>query len=148
MTSLTQSSLANIIVSPLRNSNSDPKMLNFVAKLFSLPFAMHGAPIDEIKKTYLEIKLVPNLIYSSKLLMRVKSEDSAGSAVECQQFKTTSQLSDEEFEALGVIYLLVMCLVYSENEFLSQLCDSIAVLRIYPILRDFLSISKCYCNYR
>lgn len=53
VTSLLQSNLANIIVSPLRNSNASPKVLSYVANLLSLPFVVKGISdnsITQIKK--------------------------------------------------------------------------------------------------
>lgn len=40
MTSLTQCNLAKIIVSPLRNRNASPKVAQYVANIFSLPFVV------------------------------------------------------------------------------------------------------------
>lgn len=53
MTSLLQPNLANIIVSPSRNSNASPKVIGFVANLLCLPFVIKNVPDDvlnQIKK--------------------------------------------------------------------------------------------------
>lgn len=53
LTSLLQPNLANIIVSPLRNSNASPKVLSYVANLLSLPFVIKTVSenvLGEIKK--------------------------------------------------------------------------------------------------
>lgn len=53
MTSLLQPNLANIIVSPLRNSNASPKVISFVANLLCLPFVVKNVPeniSNQIKK--------------------------------------------------------------------------------------------------
>lgn len=53
VTSLLQANLANIIVSPLRNSNASPKVLCYVANLLSLPFVVRGISdnsLTQIKK--------------------------------------------------------------------------------------------------
>lgn len=55
LTSLQQPNLANIIVSPLRNSNASPKVLSLVANLLSLPFVVKGvsdSAIAQIKKVH------------------------------------------------------------------------------------------------
>ncbi|XP_044264417.1 serine/threonine-protein kinase fused [Tribolium madens] len=139
LTSLTQTYLANIIVSPLRNTNTSPKVLTYVAKLLSLPFALRGVSHEmkeQIKKVYLEVKLVPNLIYSSKKIMKVFDSSSD------ETYKDVSDLTEDDFQALECIYVLLTHLVHLDNEFLSQLCDSIAVLNVYSILKSFLLICK------
>lgn len=53
MSSLVQPNLTNIIVSPLRNSNSNSKVLSFVAKLLSIAFVIKGTSeetVEQIKK--------------------------------------------------------------------------------------------------
>jgi fused-like protein len=151
MTSLTQPYLTNIIVSPLRNTNTSPKVLMYVAKLLSLPFALRTVSqktLDQMKKVYLEVKLVPNLVYSSKQIMRIKRDDGSssspsptGSPIQ-ERYKDAADLTDEDFRSLESIYMLITHLVHLDNEFLSQLCDSIAVLNIFTILKFFLLICK------
>lgn len=151
MTSLTQPYLTNIIVSPLRNTNTSPKVLMYVAKLLSLPFALRTVSqktLDQMKKVYLEVKLVPNLVYSSKQIMRIKRDDGSssspsptGSPIQ-ERYKDAADLTDEDFRSLESIYMLITHLVHLDNEFLSQLCDSIAVLNIFTILKFFLLICE------
>ncbi|KYB24762.1 hypothetical protein TcasGA2_TC034941 [Tribolium castaneum] len=140
LTSLTQTYLTNIIVSPLRNTNTSPKVLVYVAKLLSLPFALRGISHEtkeQIKKVFLEVKLVPNLIYSSKKIMKVLDSSNDETT-----YKNIADLTEEDFEALECVYMLITHLVHLDNEFLSQLCDSIAVLNVYAILKSFLLICK------
>ncbi|KAJ8932531.1 hypothetical protein NQ318_000648 [Aromia moschata] len=140
MTSLTQPSQTNIIVSPLRNSNANSKVLSFVARLLSIPFVVKGTSEDtlfQIKKVYLEVKLVPNLVYSSKLLLRGYREDTPFGASpspvnspvpskEC--YRALSELTEEDFQALEYMFLLVSHLVHLDDRFLIQFCDAIVVL--------------------
>ncbi|KYB24760.1 Serine/threonine-protein kinase fused-like Protein [Tribolium castaneum] len=140
VSSLTQTYLTNIIVSPLRNTNTSPKVLVYVAKLLSLPFALRGISHEtkeQIKKVFLEVKLVSNLIYSSKKIMKVLDSSSDETT-----YKNIADLTEEDFEALECVYMLITHLVHLDNEFLSQLCDSIAVLNVYAILKSFLLICK------
>ncbi|RZC42531.1 serine/threonine-protein kinase fused-like [Asbolus verrucosus] len=152
MTSLTQPNLTNIIVSPLRNTNTSPKVLIYVAKLLSVPFVIQGVSEEtreQIRKVYLEVKLVPNLVYSSKLLMRVKSEENSSlspspsdSPLSVQSsYKNIVDLTDEDLQSLEHIYMLITHLIYSDNEFLSKnklqvVIDLLAVLthvlRVFP----------------
>lgn len=50
MTSLCQQSLTNILVSPLRNSSANSKVIMFVAKLFSLPFVVREVSDDSLSQ--------------------------------------------------------------------------------------------------
>lgn len=43
LTTLMQCNLANIVVSPLRNRNASPKVLQYVANIFSLPFVVRNS---------------------------------------------------------------------------------------------------------
>lgn len=147
LTSLTQPYLTNIIVSPLRNTNTSPKVLAYVAKLLSLPFALRSVSHevkDQVKKVYQEVKLIPNLVYSSKQITRLKVETStsSNSPITEETFKDLTDLTDEDFHSLEHIYMLITHLVHLDNEFLSQLCDSIAVLNVYLILKSFLFVCK------
>lgn len=75
--SLKEQYFVSIIVSPLRNSNASPKVIECVAQILSLPLAIK-APISivtDIKNVYIEVKLVPNLVYASKLLCNNKSSE-------------------------------------------------------------------------
>lgn len=60
----------SIIVAPLRNYKASSKVLQSVAQLLSLPLVLGGSLSEtaEIRNVYVEVKLVPNLIYASKLL--------------------------------------------------------------------------------
>ena len=49
-TSLVQQNLLNIVVSPLRNCNTNPKVLQNVANLLSLPFVIEGITNDTMEQ--------------------------------------------------------------------------------------------------
>ncbi|KAJ3644362.1 hypothetical protein Zmor_027027 [Zophobas morio] len=153
LTSLTQPSLTNIIVSPLRNTNTSSKVLNYVTKLLSISFVLKSVSQDSkdrIKKVYLDVKLVPNLVYSSKQIMKIKSENSSSSSVSLSNtplphrdiYRSVSDLTDVDIQSLEYIYTLITHLVHLDNEFLLQLCDSLAVLNVFAILRSFLIVCK------
>ncbi|CAH0555122.1 unnamed protein product [Brassicogethes aeneus] len=155
MTSLTQAKLASIIVSPLRNNNSSPKVLTYIARLMSIPFVLRGVMDDmlnQIQKVYLEVKLVPNLVYASKLLLKNNIEDNSctntpspsysplPSALE--NYKQFLDLSEDDLEALEYIFLLISHLIYKNDEFIMQFCDSVVVLNVYVMLKLLLLIAK------
>ncbi|KAK9879862.1 hypothetical protein WA026_008366 [Henosepilachna vigintioctopunctata] len=142
MISLTQPNLTNILVSPLKNSTTSPKVLIYIAKLFSIPFVVKGTSketIETIRKVYLEVQLVPNLIYSSKLLVRQSMECSIDSV---EKYKNNLDLNDEDLDALEHIYLLISHLVHVAVEFLIQLCDGFTVLNMFNLLHRFLCLLK------
>lgn len=58
LTSLWQPSLTNIIVSPLRNSGANPKVLSYVASVLAIPFVIPETREDVLKqiKTVLTYK--------------------------------------------------------------------------------------------
>lgn len=152
--SLTQTNQTNILISPLRNSNTNSKVLSLIAKLLSLPLILRGVSSDtlnQIKNVYFEIKLVPNLVYASKLLLRqhddstptsTPSPDNATPVNNSEMYKIISDLCIEDFDALEHIYLLITHLIYWDNQFLIQFCDAVVVLTIYVLLRLLLSFSS------
>ncbi|XP_060529855.1 serine/threonine-protein kinase fused [Cylas formicarius] len=151
MTSLLQPNLTNILVSPLRNSNSNSKVLSYVARLLSVAFVVKGTPeetLGKIKKVYVEVKLVPNLVYASKLMAREptvnsSSGSSGGPKMDmADRYRTVDQFDSEDLRALECVYMLVCHLVHLQDEFLMHFCDAVAVLNVYSLLDTFLSLAK------
>lgn len=92
------------------------------------------------------MKLVPNLVYSSKLLMRKQLDASANSSSSGDfgsdlASKMVDELTDEDLQALEYIYLLICHLVHSEDGFLTQFCDAVVVLNFHKFLCRFLTLS-------
>ncbi|KAB0794350.1 hypothetical protein PPYR_11189 [Photinus pyralis] len=151
MTSLSQKSLASIIISPLSNSNVSSKVLGYVANLLSLPFVVtdtsEGA-LEQIKNIYFDVKVVPNLVYATKLMFQYKcstnlsTSSTAFAAIDSETQHFIAELSDDDSEALQHIFLLICHLVHLRSEFLKHFCDAVATLNVYNILRDMLSLSK------
>ena len=95
-------------------------------------------------QVYLDVKIVPNLVYASKLLARRKgydSDDPASSGCN-ESVCPVSDLSADELQALECIYLLLCNLVYTSKEFLIQLCDAIALLNATTLLQQFLLLDR------
>lgn len=69
-----QENMMTMIVGLLRDPKFNSKLIDHVVQIITLPYAidMPKSLIDEIDKMYLQLKLVPNLVYASKLLCQRK----------------------------------------------------------------------------
>ncbi|XP_034662818.1 serine/threonine-protein kinase fused isoform X1 [Drosophila subobscura] len=148
--SLKQHNLVSIIVAPLRNSKAIPKVLQSVAQLLSLPFVLAEplmlVDLDLIRNVYVDVKLVPNLMYACKLLLSHRQlSDSAASAPLCtlgslsRTMRSIPELSVEEMGTACSLYELVCHLVHQQQQFLSQFCDAIAILAVNDLFLNFLT---------
>lgn len=167
MTSLSQPNLANIVVSPLRNCNCSSKVVTLASSLLSLPFVANETSEDCLQKiknvivflafslfslvyfqTYLEVKLIPNLVNAGKLVMKQKNAiDSTGSSstespITSFGYKSLNDLNDDDLKALEYTYLLICHLVHLNDQFLTQFCDAVVVLNIYGLLQKLLLLCK------
>ncbi|XP_065173628.1 serine/threonine-protein kinase fused [Atheta coriaria] len=143
---LLQPGSTNVLVIPLRNPRASPKVVGFVANLFCLPFVVTGISSEskeQILQVYLDVKLVPNLIYASKLLIRLKnaSQENVDVSAEIKE-RNVGDLSEEELQCLEHIYLLICHLIYVEEKYVSQFCDSVVILNIYHLINGFLHLGK------
>lgn len=111
--------LVSVVVAPLRNCNASCRVLEFVASMLSLPFVVDGTSdkdLELIRQVYLEIKVIPNLLYASKIVARRRGYDSEASNPSVMPgsellLRPVSELSAEELQALESIYLLICHLV-------------------------------------
>ncbi|GLV32484.1 fused [Carabus blaptoides fortunei] len=158
--SLCQSNLASIIIAPLRNPNASCKVLEYIACLLSLPFVVPEVPeevLTKIRTVYLDIKVIPNLIYASKLLVKYKhvagtsSNDTTptptNTPLPCIQavsenYRSMSDLSADDLQALEYMYLLICRLVHHEDQFINQFCDAVMLLNVTSLIQQFLLLSK------
>ncbi|EDW65978.1 serine/threonine-protein kinase fused [Drosophila virilis] len=146
--SLKQHNLVSIIVAPLRNSKAIPKVLQSVAQLLSLPFVLAEQHLvaEAIKGVYIDVKLVPNLMYACKLLLSQRHlTDSAaslpaGTGVSLSRtLRSVSDLSAEEMSTACSLYELVCHLVHQQQQFLTQFCDAVAILAVNDMFINFLT---------
>ncbi|XP_060664598.1 serine/threonine-protein kinase fused [Drosophila nasuta] len=146
--SLKQHNLVSIIVAPLRNSKAIPKVLKTVAQLLSLPFVLdeQHLALDAIKSVYIDVKLVPNLMYACKLLLSQRQlTDSAASLPGAtgvslsRTLRSVSDLSAEEMSTACSLYELVCHLVHHQQQFLNQFCDAVAILAVNDMFINFLT---------
>lgn len=69
-----QENMMTMIVGLLRDSKYNTKIIQIVVEIICLPYAidMPKSLIDEINRMYFKLKLVPNLVYASKLMCQKK----------------------------------------------------------------------------
>nr|CAH7763638.1 unnamed protein product [Callosobruchus chinensis] len=154
LTSVSETSQANVIVSPLRNPNASPRVLTYVCKLLALPFVakdVSDESVAQVKDLYKDIKIVPNLVYASKLLVRdYKGSSSSGSTSPAnssvpavlENYKDAANLTLEDFDALENIYMVICHLVHLDEQFLIQFCDALVVLSVYKLMKLFLLLTS------
>lgn len=98
-------------------------------------------------QTYLEVKLIPNLVNASKLVMKQKTAaESTGSSfsdspINTPQplgYRSLNDLSGDDLKALEYTFLLICHLVHLNVQFLAQFCDAVVVLSVYGLLQQLL----------
>lgn len=88
-------------------------------------------------------------MYACKLLTRQESNsnNSTPSPRNSPRFitptyKVLNDITDEELQAIENIILLVCHLVHLDNLFLTQICDSIVILKIFSLLHQLLLLGE------
>ncbi|XP_053679101.1 serine/threonine-protein kinase fused [Anopheles nili] len=149
--SLKQQNFVCIIVAPLRNNRASAKVIENVAHLLSLPLAINTPPtiLHNIINVYGELKLVPNLVYASKLLcMKMIVENSSTSESKSglsynqsvSSVRHLSSLDNDEIKTLIAIYDLICYLIHMGDIFLNQFCDAIEILGVKELFVNFISV--------
>jgi len=144
--SMLQQNCVSVFVSPLRNPAANCRVIEFVACLLALPFTVSVSQtnLKKIEKVYLDVRVIPNLIYAIKLLM-LKCSDSesyAADKVNNATMRSASSLSADELQALERVLLVVCRLVYIEDQFLMQFCNAIYIVNGVPFLQELLTLEK------
>lgn len=82
-----------MIVAILRNLNASSTVIGGVVQLLSIPFVLpiSSDDISQIKEVYVQTKLLPNLVFASKIVCMVKASNPSFS----------STLSSSNFAALS-----------------------------------------------
>lgn len=146
--SVKQQNLVSIIVTPLRNNKASFKVLENVAQLLSLPLVLYGlsSVINEVQSVYVKVKLVPNLVYASKLIYSRNLSETASSPIPSSspvcETEPISYLNADQIRTISALYELCCHLVHLDNQFLTQFCDALAVLGADKLLRNFLSLES------
>lgn len=132
-----QENMMTIIVGLLRDPKFNSKLIDHVVQIICLPYAidMPKSMMDEIDKMYLQLKLVPNLVYASKLLCSKKLQTQNP-----QKLESLMNFNEQELKTLSSIYDLVVFLVYSGETFLHMLCDAMALLNLDHLFKNFIAI--------
>uniref|UniRef100_A0A8D8EUV9 non-specific serine/threonine protein kinase n=2 Tax=Culex pipiens TaxID=7175 RepID=A0A8D8EUV9_CULPI len=158
--SLKQQNFVSIIVAPLRNCRASAKVIENVAHLLSLPLAIDAPPaiIHDILSVYAELKLVPNLVYASKLLCNKKltssnSESQSQSPTPAPltqsdaSIRQLSSLEHDEVKTLTAVYDLICFLIHSGENFLNQFCDAIEILGVKELFVNFINAVRTNDGY-
>lgn len=76
--SLKDHNLLGIVVAILRNPNVCSNVISSIVQLLSIPFVLpiSNDDLTQIRTVYVQTKLLPNLIYASKMVCMVKENNS------------------------------------------------------------------------
>ncbi|XP_014480493.1 PREDICTED: serine/threonine-protein kinase fused [Dinoponera quadriceps] len=137
--SMLQQNCVSVFVSPLRNPAASSRVVEYVACLLSLPFtvSVNKENLEKIKQVYLDVRVVPNLVYAIKLLMSERSENESNT-----ETRPASSLSADELQALEYSMLVLCRLVHERDQFLMQFCDAIYIVNGMPLLQQLLTLEK------
>lgn len=135
-----QENMMTLIVGLLRESKFGSKIVDHVVQIISLPYAidMPQSILDDIDQLYLRTKVLPNLIYRSKLLCVRKFPENSTDLMSIPKVDKLIHFCDSELKTLSSIYDLVVFLVYSGENFLDMLCDTIALMNLDHVFRSFI----------
>ncbi|XP_017890354.1 serine/threonine-protein kinase fused [Ceratina calcarata] len=144
--SLLQQNCVSVFVSPLRNPAASCRVVEYVACLLSLPFVVSTSKesLEKIMQVYLDVRVVPNLVYSLKLLMSEQLEPEANKKTEPMNadIKSASTLSADELQTLEYTMLVLCRLIYSRDQFLTQFCDAVFIVNGVSLLQQLLNLEK------
>lgn len=144
--SLLQQNCVSVFVSPLRNTAAGCRVVEYVACLLSLPFvvSLTKDSLEKITQVYLDVRVVPNLVYSLKLLMSERGEPEKKKKSEPRNANTrsASTLSADELQTLEYTMLVLCRLVYNRQQFLTQFCDAVYIVNGVVSLQQLLSLEK------
>lgn len=137
--SMLQQNCVSVFVSPLRNPVASFRVIEYVACLLSLPFTVSVSKenLEKIKQVYLDVRVVPNLVYAIKLLMSKCSESESST-----ETRPASSLSADELQALEYSMLVLCRLVHEKDQFLMQFCDAIYIVSGMSLLQQLLTLEK------
>ena len=137
-----QENMITMIVGLLRNPKLNSKVIDHVVQIITLPYAidMPASIIEDIDKLYVQMKLVPNLVYASKLLCSKKFRRNDNNSTDTISMPKINEIffTDNELKTLAGLYDLVTYLVYSGETFLQMFCDAMAILNLDDLFKNFL----------
>ncbi|OXA57201.1 Serine/threonine-protein kinase 36 [Folsomia candida] len=131
-----------VLVAPLRNHLTSPDVIERIADVLGVPFTMDDdLPQDlvfPLQSMYLDSKVVPNLLYAVKVIVRRRGIESKSTDLD----EIVSFLNEEDFSALNKCLRLVCFLVYLDEGYVVQFCDSLCVLQLFPTLLLLLKLDS------
>lgn len=135
-----QGNMMPMIVGLLRNPKFNSKLIDHVVQIICLPYAidMPRSILEDIDKLYIRMKLVPNLVFASKLLCSKKFHQNSMETMSIPKVDKLIQFTEAELKTLSGIYDLVVFLIYSGETFLDMLCDAISILNLDHMFRSFI----------
>ncbi|CRL00786.1 CLUMA_CG014040, isoform A [Clunio marinus] len=138
-----QEKMMTMIIALLRNPKINIKLIDLVIQIICLPFTieMPQSLHEEIDKLYLQMKLVPNLVYASKLICSRKLTTTSFDAESFLKKEENIKLNSDELKTVSGIYDLVVFLVYTNETFLHTLCDALSILNVNHMLRSLIAYS-------
>ncbi|XP_076645392.1 STKc_STK36 domain-containing protein fused [Halictus rubicundus] len=147
MDSLLQQNCVSVFVSPLRNPRASFRVVKYVACLLSLPFVVpNGQPKDcllKIEQIYLDVWVVPNLVFALKLFM---SKDSRNTNKTYKPGNMDSSFATNwnanRLETLEYAILLLCRLIHNQKKFLTQFCDAIYLVDGIEFLKELLKLRE------
>jgi fused-like protein len=107
--SLLQENCMSVFVSPLKNPASSCLVVQYISFLMCLPFVLGGITgedLERIQRVYLDVRVVPNLVYAVKLLMSKKccNSESNATCITMNKWKSSCTLSTDELQvSLSVV---------------------------------------------
>lgn len=93
---LLQKNCLALFTSPLKNPGASCQCIEYTASLISMPFVVESVTpdeLDQLQKVYLEVKVVPDLVYATKLLTTDKSGAETEASSVASKWKSDSKLS-------------------------------------------------------
>lgn len=96
--SLKDQNLLGIIVAILRNPNVCSNVIGGIVQLLSIPFVLtiSSEDLTQIRTVYVQTKLLPNLIYASKIVCMVKENNSPSFSSTLSSSNFGAVVSNEE----------------------------------------------------
>lgn len=120
----------NMVLSPLQSSNCSLSIIDKIIILLMLPFVAEPEQPDKSKvlNVYSECKVVPNLIYSLKLVASLRTNTAK-----------PFDYNKGEVNVLHSLISLTCYLVHSGSEtFITQFCDAVCIFSIYKFLGNLV----------
>lgn len=135
-----QNNMMTLIVGLLRNSKFNFKLIDYVVQIICLPYAIDVPQLllIEIDKMYLQMKLVPNLIYASTKLCGRKIDHNSMEVLSVPRVDKIIEFNANELKTLCSIYDAVVYLVHTNDTNLGMLCDAISILSVDNLFRSFI----------